>query len=202
MPLTDCPAFRIPPTAVQLAHGGDWENCRRWDIARLPDEAEIARGLAGREEMAFELFGGTAFCGVRFTGSPATVGERIRACFAAARAAHRGADFFAELSARTGLTGWGAKVDFAEVGAVNAWKSTGAVRAEGLPAAEADFAAWWQAIARSPVARETAHPKAVEFACSAPTPHWFALPISAAVPPYAPDRDLLRAAVRAAAGVR
>lgn len=198
MPLTQYAAFRVPPTAVQLAHGGDWEHGRRWEIGRLPDEAELARCAGGKEELAFELFFDAAFFGVRFTGSPAAVGERIRDCFAAARAAHDGADFFAELSARTGLHGWGAKVDFAEVGAVNAWKSIGAVRVEGLPVEEADFEEWWHAIARSPVARETAHPKAVEFACSAPVPHWFALPVSTSEPPHAPDRGLLRAAVRAA----
>lgn len=202
MLLTECAAFRVPPTAVQLAHGGDWEHCRRWEIGRLPDEAELARCANGEEALAFELFFGTAFFGVRFTGSPTAVGERIRDCFAAARAALGGADFFAELSARTGLHGWGAQADFAEVGAVNAWKSIGAVRVEGLPVAETDFEAWWQAIARSPVARETAHPKAVEFACSAPVPHWFALPVSTPEPPPAPDRGLLRAAVRAAVGSR
>lgn len=202
MPLTECLAFRVPPTAVQLAHAGDWENCRRWDIRRLPDDAELARCLSGQEEMAFELFFGAAFFGVRFTGAPTVVDERIRACLAATVGAKHGADFFAALAAGTELKGWGEFVEFAEVGAVNAWKSVGAVLAERLPATEREFEAWWQAIVGSPLARETAHAKAVEFACSAPVSHWFALPVSAPNPPHAPDRALLCAEVNAAAGAR
>lgn len=202
MPLTACPAFRVAPTAVQLAADGDWERCQRWDITALPEETDWDASLISREEIAFELFFGAAFFGVRWTGATAVLQARVAACFAATTAAHRGGNFFADLSARTGLTGWGESVAFAEVGAVNAWKSVGAVRTEKWPLMEVDFETWWSAIARAPVARETAHRKAVEFACPEPVAHWFALPVSEMEPPFTLDRELLHAAIHTAAGKR
>lgn len=200
--LTGHPAFSTGPHAGQFAKGGAWESAWSFLAGRPPTSSELDAFLAGSGEVAFEAFFGGAFFGVRWTGPVAEVRDRSRACVAAWEAAVDGADFFSRLSHLTGLRGWGREVAFAEVGAVNAWRSVGAFRAPEPAQALRDFDGLWEALQRTPLAAEAAHPKAVELACKVPVPHWFALPVSSLVSPFEWRRDRLRQALEFAAGGR
>jgi hypothetical protein len=111
-----------------------------------------------------------------------------------------GAAFFADLTRRLGLGALGREVAFAEVGAVNAWRSVGAFRIDRLGDVSERFDALWQALGASAVGRDVSHRKAIEFACEQPVPHWFALPVSQPVAPFALDAAALRDA--ASVGLR
>lgn len=190
-PLTSHPIFRGPITDVQLARDGAWENAWRFSPDHTPDDSKWRSYFSGRDEIAFEAFFGAAFFGVRFTGEFAAVSQRASACVAAARSARNGGEFFAELESRTGLGAWGTVVDLAEIGAVNAWRSVGAHR---LEPSSADAIELVGSLADSPLGRNRAHPKAIEFASASPVPHWFALPVSHA-PDHAIDAALLAVAL-------
>ena len=200
--LTGHPAFAARPQAAQFAKGGAWESAWSFTADRPPTLGEIEAFLADSDEVAFEAFFGGAFFGVRWMGSAAEVCDRSRACVAAWEAAVDGADFFSRLSRFTGLRGWGREVAFTEVGAVNAWRSVGAFQAPRPAQALRDFDGLWQALQCTPLAAEAAHPKALELACEAPAPHWFALPVSSLAPPFEWRRDQLRQILEFAAGGR
>ncbi|MBA4137037.1 MAG: hypothetical protein C0518_06955 [Opitutus sp.] len=190
-PLTAHPAFGGPITRVQFARDGEWETAWSFAPDRAPGDADWQAYLAGRREVAFEVFFGAAFFGVRITGEEADVIARASACLAATHAARDGIAFFAELKRRTGLGLWGAKVDFAEIGAVNAWRTVGALRFDPQ---NADAETLLARLESSPLVRNRTHPKAIEFAFAAPVPHWFALPVSRA-PAHEFDAALLAAAL-------
>ncbi|WP_284619213.1 hypothetical protein [Aquabacterium humicola] len=84
---------------------------------------------------------------------------------------------------------------FAEVGAVNAWRSVGAFRIERPHEAARDLDALWTALMAAPVARADTHRKAMEIAYDAPLPHWLGLPVCEARPPFALSLERLRAAL-------
>ncbi len=196
------PAFQSRPTTGQFAKDGAWESAWSFTADRPPTSGELDAFLADSAEVAFEAFFGGAFFGVRWTGPASEVRDRSRACVTAWETAVDGADFFSRLGRLTGLRGWGREVAFTEVGAVNAWRSVGAFRAPEPARALRDFDGLWQALQRTPLAAEAAHPKAVELACEAPAPHWFALPVSSLAPPFEWRRDQLRQALEFAAGLR
>jgi hypothetical protein len=195
MSLADYPAFRTAPSRVQLARNRAWEEAWSRSVDQLPTPAELSPLIGDASEIAFEIFFGAAFFGVRWTGAPAEVRQCTQACFAAARNATSATGFLAALTARTDWEGWGGTIAFAEIGAVNAWRSTGAVRLDCLPRPDEPLDFLWRTLADSALARERAHPKAIEFACPAPVPHWFALPVSDAVPPFAVERALVQRAL-------
>lgn len=178
-PLTEHAAFRGPITLVQLARDGAWENAWSFPPTTEPSGTDWETYLADRREIAFEVFFGAAFFGARFMGEPRRVCPAATACLTAVRAAQGGEDFFAALARLTGLHDWGARIDWAEIGAVNAWRSVGPHR---FDIQRADPESLVRSLAESPLGRDRTRAKAVEFAGAAPVPHWFALPLSRGAP--------------------
>ena len=88
------------------------------------------------------------------------------------------------------------------MGAVNAWNSPEPFRIANPGTALADFAGLWRTLGRSPLERDAAHRKALEFVRLEPVHSWIALPVSAPGPPFALDPDRLREALALAAGTR
>lgn len=197
------PAFHRRPTLGQFAKDGAWEAAWAFPPAQPPSPERLHDYLAGTPELAFEAFFGDAFLGLRLRGEPPAVAAQARACVDALREAADGIDFLTRLAAGLGLPGhyaFAGPPDFAEVGAVNAWRSVGGFRIEPPSRLLDDFEGVWQALAASPVGRDTVHRKAIEFAGSRPLPHWFALPVGRADAPEVLDAGALRAAVAVVLG--
>ena len=197
--MLDHPAFATSLRLAQFAKAGSWETAWSFSRAKLPSQAAVREYLAGASEVAFEVFFGDAFFGARFDGSAPEVEARSLTCLAALDGASDGASFFAGLSRDEAFTGLGRNIDFTEIGAVDAWRSVGAFRAAAPREALRHFEDLWSSLAASAVAHDGTHKKAVEFACRHPLPHWFALPVSAPLPPYDLDRSRLREACEFAA---
>lgn len=196
------PAFQPRPATGQFAKNGAWETGLYFTADAPPSLAGLEAFLGGAGEVAFEAFFGDAFFGVRWTGTAQRVLAQSLACVQALQAAHDGPGFFSGLSARTGFGDWGGRIAFTEIGAVNAWSTVGALKT--LPPGQAlqAFDEVWAALQSSAVARNTSHPKAVEFACPQPVSHWFALPASQPRQPFDLDPARLRVALEFASGAR
>jgi hypothetical protein len=193
------PAFQPRPHLAQFARGGSWEAA--WSFGRdsVPAQAECLAYLDGAGEVAFEAFFGDAFFGVRIEGDAGRVAGQAVACALAFAGARDGADFFARLEEGCGWQGLGCSApSFTELGAVNAWRSVGSHRLAPPEEALSRLDALWPALSGTPLARDVAHRKALEFAYERPVPHWFALPVSSGVPPHALSRDLLGQALASA----
>lgn len=190
--MIDHPAFRPRPDLGQFAKDGQWEAAWPFPASAVPTPERIHAYLAGATEVAFEAFFGSAFFGVRLRGTPQETARLAAACAIALGHAVDGAAFFADLTRSLGLGALGREVTFAEVGAVNAWRSVGAFKIDRLGDASERFDALWQALGASAVGRDVSHRKAIEFACERPVPHWFALPVSQVAPPFALDAVALR----------
>jgi hypothetical protein len=183
-------------TAAQFARNGAWEQAFAVD-PQVPDAQALARYLDGAGEIAFEAFFGEAFFGVRRTGSAAEVAAFAQACVRALPD-DGGSPFLSRLAQAIGVPAADARCVLAEVGCVNAWRSVGSVGAPFPFATARDTEAFIARVAASPVWSDTTHAKAIEFGFEAPLPHWIALPVSDALPPYAPDLRRLRRAIEEA----
>jgi len=157
---------------VQLAADGAWEDCRRAPLATL--DADAGRALlrevtrTASRDVALEVWWpGHGFIGVRWTldeSAEAVAGlERLLAAPAV--------DPAGLIDAAAG--GPIGPVSFAEVGAVNAWRSVGPQivwrRDCGIDVA---------ALHRRPDLTSCRRPVAVEFSADLPRPLWLALEIS------------------------
>jgi hypothetical protein len=159
---------------VQLAADGEWESCRRTPLAALDGDAGSAllRSVAGtaRHDVGLEVWWpGHGFIGVRWTlhESDEAVAGLERLLEAAP------ADPVGLLEAAAG--GPLGPVSFAEVGAVNAWRSIGPqiVWRRDCPI---DVAT---SLRRRPDLMSCRFPVAVEFAADTPRPVWLAVEVSA-----------------------
>lgn len=193
------PAFEAQPDSGQFAKNGSWEDAWAFEQNALPSRALVTDYLAGATEVAFEAFFGAAFFGARMSGEAQEVAEFSFACVSALGAATDGASFFSSLSKYKSLGAFGRQIVFSEIGAVNAWRSVGSVKTGEPRDALEKFDALWSSLASAPLARNTGHSKAIEFAGAFPIYHWFALPVSSSQPPFALDRELLRQALHFAA---
>jgi hypothetical protein len=194
--LSRAPPFTSVPSSGQFAKAGVWEQAWSFASQDLPDMARVHAYLDGCTEVAFEAFFGDAFFGARVSGPPSAVQAFAGQCLQAMQAAVQGESFVAALSRLLQQGTLGHKLAFAEVGAVNAWRSVGAWRIPDPRAAASDFASVWDALARSPVGQDGLHRKAIEFAFEHPLPHWFGLPVSAPSAPCSLSPQLLRDALQ------
>lgn len=188
------PAFEARPTLAQFAKGGQWETAWAFGIDALPSSEQVRDYLAGATEVAFEAFFDLAFFGIRLHGTAQETVRRAFQCVAAFENSVDGASFFADLSRRLELDTLGRDIAFAEVGAVNAWRSVGPFRIDRPSDLSDCFDALWRSLEASSVGRNVSHRKAIEFAYDLPAPHWFALPVSLPVAPFQLDSDALREA--------
>jgi len=194
-PFLILPAFQSRPDVVQFAKKGAWENAWGFPTDDLPDEGAVLGWISDSDEVAFEAFFGNAFFGLRCTGpAPGTKCFAI-GCIRALRRARTGEPFFPTLRRETGFEGFSSSIAFAEIGAVNAWRSCPAFR--WLPPAtrKVDFQLLWPGLLRSPIAADCTHPKAIEFAFEQPAQHWFGLPVSDPGPPHRLSQASLREAL-------
>lgn len=192
------PAFKALPNLGQFAKNGMWEDAWEFPQHTRPIQAQVSDYLAGATEIAFEAFFGDAFFGARFYGEAQDIVQFTSSCIDALCAATDGASFFSKISRIKYLSGFGQEISFAEVGAVNSWQSVGSQNI-GLPReALRDFNAIWFKLTSTPLARNTSHAKAVEFAGLSPIHHWFALPVSSTEPPFTLNRGLLLNALQSA----
>jgi hypothetical protein len=174
------PAFQGRPTSAQFAKNGSWETAWSFTPTDCPSPATLLAYLQEAREIAFEVFFGDAFFGIRFEGTAIEVMGFARHCVESFGQSHSGTVFFTALESARNWAGLGRDIVFAEVGAVNAWKSVGAQRLPRPRNAISDFEALWANLSQTPLATEVNHKKAVEFACDVPAKHWFALPVNEA----------------------
>lgn len=194
--IIDHPAFKLLPTLGQFAKNGQWESAWAFEVTALPSSELIRDYIDGATEVAFEAFFDSAFFGIRLRGTTQEIARRATECVAALRNAVDGASFFADLPRRLELDALGRDVSFAEIGAVNAWRSVGPFRIEPLSDLSDRFDGLWHSLGTSAVGRDVLHRKAIEFAYDLPVPHWFALPIGSSVAPFELDSNLLKDAAK------
>jgi hypothetical protein len=189
------PYFTATPTSGQFAKDGAWE--RAWSFAshELPDKTTLSTYLGPCTEVAFEAFFGDAFFGARLSGPPPAIRAFADLCLQAMQAATQGESFMAAFSQRLPFGPIREKISFAEVGAVNAWRSVGAFRIQDPHSALSNFESLWAALESSPVGHDARHRKAIEFAFDHPLAHWFGIPVSTQDAPHKISRVLLRDAL-------
>lgn len=189
--------FKVKPDLGQLALNGDWEKA----VSFLPGEfrkEEVATEYLGQaSEVAFEAFFNRAFFGIRRIGTPETLSQFVVDAAEALFTCTTGKEFF-ELIARSRKLSLGEKFAMAEIGAVNAWRSVGSFHIADPVECLSSFDALWRQLQFSPVGRNVTHPKAIEFVFDNDdgATHWFAIPLSSDSPPFALERDKMRAALR------
>ena len=193
--LPSAPYFTITPTSGQFAKEGAWEHAWSFASHTLPDNAALSGYLGTATEVAFEAFFGEAFFGARLSGPPPAIRAFADQCLQAMCAAAQGESFMAALGQRLPFGPIREKISFAEVGAVNAWRSVGAFRIPDPHLALSDFESLWAALESSPVGQDTQHRKAIEFAFDHPLAHWFGIPVSTQETPHQISRVLLRDAL-------
>lgn len=170
--------FSGPPSIGKMASGGEWEKAENFHPGEYTSEDEVKGYLGSKDEIACEAFFGDAFFGARKRGTPHELLCFVLDFNRALASSVSGHDFFRRVAERPGIP-VGSGFLFAEVGAVDAWKSVGPFRIEDLSAAMEHFEELLNRLERSPVSQERAHTKAVEFAfdgCGCE--HWIALPVS------------------------
>jgi hypothetical protein len=184
--------FENPPSIGQFASDGIWEKALSFRVETPPSIDELKTYLAGRNELAFELFFGASFFGVRFTGTPALVLELSRHCLNCLKNA-LDSDSFIRAVGNHALCGELCReVTHMEVGAINAWKSVGSYLLPPPARTSGNIDKLWCEICAARLKNDDQHPKAIEFAYTEPLPHWLGFPISMQQPPYALSKEMLR----------
>jgi hypothetical protein len=190
-PLLDLKEFSERPSLGQFARDGCWEQAWSFDRESIPTDVELCAYLEGASEVAFEVFFNRAFIGARSQQEPLPF---ARACITSFERATCAADAFGDLEANLVIGPMAQTFEFAEIGAVNAWKTVGPFRIDPLKNVE-QFDGLWTSIEQSTVAIHEAHDKAIEFGSTSPIPHWIALPASASHSPHLLNRNLIRNAI-------
>lgn len=172
------PLFSGAPSLGKMAAGGEWEKAETFQPGEYTFEDEVKRYLGSKEEIACEAFFGDAFFGARKRGTPEELLRFVLDFNRALASSTSGGDFFRHVIERPGIS-VGSGFLFAEVGAVDAWKSVGPFRIEDPRVALERFEELLSRLERSPAGREREHNKAVEFAFDGyGCEHWIAFPVS------------------------
>ncbi len=176
--ILESPHFSGPPSLGKMASGGEWERAENFLPGEYTSEDEVKRYLGSKEEIACEAFFGDTFFGARKRGRPDDLLRFVLDFNRAFASSTSGGDFFRRVEERPGIP-VGKGFLFAEVGAVDAWKSVGPFRIDDPCAALERFEELVSRLERSPAGLEHEHPKAVEFAFEGGGfEHWIALPVS------------------------
>ncbi len=178
------PQFQTNITYGQFAKLGIWEEAWVIQPNGMPEQQTVVTYLASAHEVAFEVFFGNAFFGLRCKGTADEVKQFALACVQTMNC-KSGAAFFAQLSESLHIKASGEQVEFAPVGAVNFWKSIGSYRVLDLAAAKANPDALFQTLLTKPVGQTIVHPKAMELGCTDVLAHWFGLLVFHRAPPFA-----------------
>lgn len=195
------PSFLLRPALGQFAKNGTWEKAWAFDVAERPDDGEVRNFLAGTSEVAFEAFFGEAFIGVRCTGEPRAVESQALQWLTAMESAVNGVDLYHLLVDSPVFDTSEERIAFAEIGMVNAWGSSDRYRFASPGVALEGFEAHWSTILHRQLGQDPSHRKAIEFVYLDPVHHWIGLPVSSPMPPFRLDPELLRKALKMAAGI-
>jgi hypothetical protein len=184
--------FENPPSRGQFALNGQWENALSFNAYNPPSTDEIKTYLAGRNELAFEMFFDDLFFGMRFFGSPALILELSQNSLNCVKTSRDARSFIKAVGYHVLSIELCREVTHIEVGAVNAWQSIGSYLLPPPAQAFAHFDELWSDICTTELANDIKHPKAVEMAYGEPLPHWIGFPISNQQPPYHLNKDMFR----------
>ena len=188
--------LKNPPSTGQFAINGIWENTLSFKAHQPPSIDEIKTYFSDRNELAFELFFGELFFGVRFTGTPAYILELSEHCLKCMSIHSDLASFIKAVADHTLCGKLCHEMDYMEIGAVNAWKSIGSFRLPPLKDEPVDMNELWSEICTTPLAKDSKHPKAIEVAYNKPLHHWLGFPVSYQQQPYSLRKDLFLAIVQ------
>jgi len=184
--------FENPPSTGQFALNGIWENALSFRVDKPPSIDELREYLAGGNELAFELFFGASFFGVRFIGTPAFVLELSQHCLICLNNSLDADSFIKAVGNHAFCGELCHEVTHMEVGAINAWKSVGSYLLPTPAQTLGNIDELWSEICATQLINDVKHPKAVEFAYTDPHPHWLGFPISIQQPPYSLSKEMLR----------
>jgi hypothetical protein len=190
------PAFQTEPTLVQFAKQGVWEEAWSFPASDCPDSTQLRRYLGMAKEVAIEVFFGSAFIGIRLNAEPSEMVRQAEAILECLRNVRNGADYISGMRDLGCMSEGATSVAYAEIGAVNAWRSVGAVRLPDPQDTLTQLDTQWPLLQQSAVGRDMLHPKALEFAFPTPTQHWIALPVSGDEAPFSLSKEMLHSALQ------
>jgi hypothetical protein len=184
--------FENPPSIGQFALNGIWEKALSFGVDKPPSIDELREYLAGKNELAFELFFGASFFGVRFIGTPALILELSQHCLICLNNSLDADSFITAVGNHASCGELCHEVTHMEVGAINAWKSVGSYLLPTPAQTLGNIDELWSEICATQLTNDVKHPKAVEFVYTDPRPHWLGFPISIQQPPYSLSKEMLR----------
>lgn len=172
-------SFSGPATQIKIAADGKWEQALIGAPSVFVVSQDLDSLVQGRTEIACEAFFGEAFFGVRRRGTPDEIELFVRTFVAIAASAASGDEVFTRVKQQLNVP-VGERFGFAEIGAVDAWKSVGPFHLDDPTQELIGIESLMQRLKSSSVGQETQHAKAIEFAFDNgdETTHWIALPIS------------------------
>jgi hypothetical protein len=177
----DWPQFQGRPEFGKIALGGHWESAVTFHGGEFVSQNEALDYLGDSREVACEAFFGASFFGIRLHGNPTDLARDVVHFAHSLQSAESGRQLLATV-AEVLQVPLGRHFRYAEIGAEGAWNSVGAFRIDDPTNGLEAFDDLWREISVSPVGRDTAHPKALEFSYDNGrgdgTSHWFALPVS------------------------
>lgn len=188
------PLLATRPTGAVFAKGGDWEKALQLSQSKLPKWTDLSVYLQDFDEVAFEVFCGPAFFGLRVGGgskNAALFALRALDSFGRARSGIQ----FVEDMVRAGYVNAHARLKGLELGAVFAWNSVGAFRLPPVDSALATWNDWWPSLRDSDLLRDDTHAKALELAFDENVEHWYGVPVCDADTPAWLSADRLRLAL-------
>lgn len=147
--------------------------------------------LSGATEIAFEVFVGQAFFGIRIRGEPGEVHRLSMALWCYFCLSDTGKQFIDHLESAESWTLLQGAPSMVEIGAVNAWQSVGAFR---LPASKlllTELQKTCLYILQTPLGCDRKYAKALEIGYLHPVVHWLGLPISDLQKPFAISSQML-----------
>ncbi len=179
------------PSLGQFAKFGIWEDAWSFDISAPPSIDELEAYLKGVNEVAFELFFGSSFFGIRFEGTSSYLLEFVMHCLRCIRNATDFDSYVAALGEHPLCGALCNEITHLDVGAVNAWKSVGSFPMPEPSQAWVEFDTLWPLLCSSQLSQDVDHLKAVELIYLKPVVHWVGIPVSIQEPPYSLSKDLL-----------
>lgn len=173
------PCFSGRPTLGKIAKNGDWECAKVFEPGECTSQEDVAVYLGESTEIACEAFFGAAFFGCRRKGVPEELRRFVGTFAAIVASAPSGNELFRLMVSRLGIP-VAQRFCFAEIGAVDAWKSVGPMQLVDPRAELRAFEALIKRLSNASVGLDRNHRKALEFAYDNGdgTTHWIALPIS------------------------
>ena len=178
------------PNLAQFAISGIWEEAFSFTQNSIPNQRIISEKFSDINDLAFEVFFDNSFFGLR-NNSKHTSFEFSKICTKNFLNCSNGYELLKNLASDLDSEPFFRKLEFLELGAVNAWKSVGSVKLELN-----DLTINWEELSKASVFKDKEHIKSIELAYSGTFQHWFALPVSSLDPPYNIDRELFNSVLR------